>query len=413
MGGRTDGPETGDLESGDAEGSGTAASGRTKGSSPLAWLSDYAEQREAQGLRRRLRPRQADGGGITVDLAGNDYLGLARDPRLAAAAADAALVWGAGSTGSRLVTGTTQAHADLERDLAAFLGAEAALVFSSGFLANQGLIAGLARRGDLIVSEALNHASLIDAARLSRARVQIVGHAAVDEVGQALAKREEERAYVVTDSVFSVDGDLAPLARLAEVCRKHRAVLIVDEAHAVGVFGDGGRGAVQAAGLAGAPDVVFTATLSKALGSQGGAVVGPRAVVDHLIDAARPFIFDTALAPACVGAAAEALRILISEPWRAERVRTNAQRLYALAVGAGLEATAPQGSVTSVLVGDPRRAVELARVCAEHGVAVGCFRPPSVSDGRSRLRLAARADLAQEQFTRVEAALRAVAARLG
>ncbi|HEY3869407.1 MAG TPA: 8-amino-7-oxononanoate synthase [Actinocrinis sp.] len=405
MGGRTGG-----AQAGAAAGGGT---GGTAGGEPLAWLSDYARQREAQGLRRRLRPRQADGGGIAVDLAGNDYLGLSRDPRLAAAAADAARVWGGGSTGSRLVTGTTQAHADLERELAGFLGAEAALVFSSGFLANLGLISGLARRGDLIVSEALNHASLIDAARLSRARVQIVGHAAVDEVAQALEKREEERAYVVTDSVFSVDGDLAPLARLAEVCRKHRAVLVVDEAHAVGVFGDGGRGAVQAAGLAGAPDVVFTATLSKALGSQGGAVVGPRAVVDHLIDAARPFIFDTALAPACVGAAAEALRILTAEPRLAGQVRANARRLAGLAAAAGLEATAPQGSVTSVLVGDPRRAVELAQVCAEHGVAVGCFRPPSVSDGRSRLRLAARADLKQEQFARVEVALQAVAARLG
>lgn len=380
-------------------------------SSPLDWLDEHARKREAAGLRRRLRPREARTG--LVDLAGNDYLGLARDPRVAAAAAEAARTWGGGSTGSRLVTGTTRAHAELERDLAQFVGAEAGLVFSSGYLANLGVITALAGRGDLIVSDALNHASLIDGCRLSRARVQIVGHCAVDEVARALAERAEERAYVVTDAVFSVDGDVAPLADLAEACRAHGAALIVDEAHGVGVFGDGGRGAVHAAGLAGAPEVVMTATLSKSLGAQGGAALGGRAVMEHLVDTARPFIFDTGLAPASVGAAAEALRVLRAQPELAQRVRDGARALHELALAAGLTATVPVGAVTSVLVGDPDSAVELAGVCAEHGAAVGCFRPPSVPDGVSRLRLTARADLTDSDLRVAAGALHAVAARVG
>jgi 8-amino-7-oxononanoate synthase len=340
-------------------------------------------------------------------------LGLARDPRVTAAAAEAARVWGGGSTGSRLVTGNTVAHEALEHGLADFLGARAALVFSSGYLANLGVVTGLARRGDLIVSEGLNHASLIDACRLSRARVAVVGHNAPDEVAEALATRSEERAYVITDAVFSVDGDVAPLARLAAVCREHGAVLIVDEAHGVGVFGEGGRGAVHAAGLAGAPDVVATVTLSKALGSQGGAVVGPKAVVEHLVDTARPFIFDTGLAPACVGAAAKALEILRGEPELAQRVRENARRLHRMATDAGLTASLPVGAVTSVRIGDPELAVEMAGVCAEQGVTVGCFRPPSVPDGTSRLRLTARADLREADLEAAQRALQAVADRLG
>lgn len=386
-------------------------------SPPLGWLEEHARKREAAGLRRRLRargPAAGPGAGpAPVDLAGNDYLGLARDPRVTAAAAEAALLWGGGSTGSRLVTGHTTAHARLERDLSAFVGAQAALVFSSGYLANLGVITGLAGRGDLVVSEGLNHASLIDACRLSRARIAVVGHNTPDEIAQVLATRAEERAYVVTDAVFSVDGDVAPLARLAEVCRRHGAVLVVDEAHGVGVFGEGGRGAVHAAGLAGAPDVVATVTLSKALGSQGGAVVGPKAVVDHLIDMARPFIFDTGLAPACVGAATKALEILRDGPELSERVRGNARRLYETATGLGLTASLPVGAVTSVRIGDPELAVEMAGVCAALGVTVGCFRPPSVPDGTSRLRLTARADLTEADLEAARRALEAVAERLG
>ncbi|HEV2637529.1 MAG TPA: 8-amino-7-oxononanoate synthase [Actinocrinis sp.] len=375
--------------------------------STLDWLAGHAAQREADGLRRRLDPRGPQSG--HVDLAGNDYLGLNRDPRITAAAAAAARLWGGGAAASRLVTGTTTAHAQLEADLAGFLGAEAALVFSSGYLANVGVLTALARPGDLIVSDALNHASLIDGCRLARARTQVVAHNRPEAVAAALAERTEECAYVVTDAVFSVDGDAAPLAELAEICARSGAVLIADEAHGLGVYGEGGRGVAAAAGLAGAPHVIRTATLSKALGSQGGAVVGSQAVVDHLIDTARSFIFDTGLAPACVGAAAEALAVLRAEPDLPERVRRNATALYGLATDLGLEASRPVGAVTSVVMSSPQAAVAAAACCADLGVRVGCFRPPSVPDGRSRLRLTARADLAAEDFETVHAALTAVA----
>ena len=266
---------------------------------PLAWLESNAAQRRAAGLRRSLRPRPAVA--TDLDLASNDYLGLSQHPEVIEAGVSALRTWGAGSTGSRLVTGDTDLHEQFERELAQFVGAPAALVFSSGYTANIGAVVGLSGPGSLLVSDAYSHASLVDACRLSRARVVVTPHRDVEAVDAALTARAEERAVVVTDSVFSADGALAPLRDLHDVCRRHGAVLLVDEAHGLGVRGAGGRGLLDEVGLAGAPDIVMTTTLSKALGSQGGAVLGSVAVRDHLIDAARTFIFDTGLAPAAVG----------------------------------------------------------------------------------------------------------------
>jgi 8-amino-7-oxononanoate synthase len=377
-------------------------------SDPFGWVREHANAREAAGLRRRLRPRPPAGAGL-LDLAGNDYLGLCRHPDVVAAAVLAATRWGAGSTGSRLVSGSTTLHAELEEALAAYLGTEAGLVFSSGYLANVGAITALAGPGALIVSDALNHASIIDACRLSRARVVVVPHADPAAVGRALAARTEPRAVVVTDAVFSVDADVAPLAELAAAARRHGAGLIVDEAHGVGVVGAGGRGAVHEAGLAGAPDVVVTAVLSKALGSQGGAVLGTREVVDHVADTARGFIFDTGLAPACAGAALAALAMLRATPSLAADVLARAQDLAAVAAAAGLAVVPPHGAVCSVLIGEPAAAFAAAELCASLGVRVGCFRPPSVPDGVSRLRLTARANLAPADLELAGVALAAVA----
>ncbi|HKA70143.1 MAG TPA: 8-amino-7-oxononanoate synthase, partial [Actinomycetes bacterium] len=359
---------------------------------PFSWVREHAVKREADGLRRRLRPRPA-GVGVLLELAGNDYLGLARNPAVTAAATAATTQWGAGATGSRLVTGSTELHAQLEGQLAGFFGTEAALVFSSGYLANVGALGALAGPGDLVVSDALNHASIIDGVRLSRARVVVVPHRDVAAVAAALADRAEERAVVVTDAVFSVDGDLAPLAELVVTARRHRAGLIVDEAHAFGVLGRGGRGALDAAGLAGPADVVVTASLSKALGGQGGAVLASRDVIEHIADVGRTFIYDTGLAPGAAGAARAALEFLTARPELATLVRRRALELAGLAADAGLVATDPAAAVTSILVGAPDRAVAAAACCAEHGIWVGCFRPPSVPDGVSRLRVTARADL--------------------
>jgi 8-amino-7-oxononanoate synthase len=361
---------------------------------PFGWLAGQDAVRRAAGLRRELRPRAADS--PLLDLAGNDYLGLTRHPEVTRAGADACLRWGSGSTGSRLVTGSTALHAELEAELADFTGFEAALVFASGYAANIAAVTALTGPGTLLVSDAANHASLIDGCRLSRATTEVVPHAEPDAVGKALGGHDG-RAVVVSDSVFSVDGDAAPLDALAAVCRHHGAALLVDDAHGLGVLGDGGRGALHAAGLAGAPDVVSTATLSKAFGAQGGVVLGPAVVIEHLVNAARTFIFDTGLAPAAAGAALAALRLLRREPERAGRSRAVARDFHRRLTRAGLDATAPDACVVSVRAPSPASAVAWAAACRAEGLAVGCFRPPSVPDGISRLRLTARCDLTDPQ----------------
>jgi 8-amino-7-oxononanoate synthase len=354
--------------------------------SPLAWLDEVDRQRREAGLRRSLRPRPAVA--TELDLASNDYLGLSQHPGVIEGGVQALRMWGAGATGSRLVTGDTELHQQFESELAEFVGAASGLLFSSGYTANLGAVVGLSGPGSLLVSDAYSHASLVDACRLSRARVVVTPHRDVGAVDAALGSRGEERAVVITDSVFSADGALAPLRELHDVCRQHRALLIIDEAHGLGVRG-GGRGLLYELGLAGAPDVVMTTTLSKALGSQGGVVLGPAQVRAHLIDAARPFIFDTGLAPAAVGAARAALHILQAETWRPEAVLRHARTLASICdVPEG-----PQSAVVSVVLGDPEVALAAATACLDAGVKVGCFRPPTVPAGTSRLRLTARASL--------------------
>ncbi|MFC4497117.1 8-amino-7-oxononanoate synthase [Streptomyces ovatisporus] len=362
---------------------------------PFAWLDEARASRERAGLVRTLRHRSADSG--LLDLAGNDYLGLTRHPEVTAAAADAARLWGAGSTGSRLVTGSTALHAELEDELALFCGFEAALVVSSGYAANLAALTALTGRGSLVVSDAGNHASLIDGCRLSRAETAVVPHAAPEAVAKAL-DGHDGRALAVTDSVFSVDGDAAPLRALYEVCRGQGAALLVDDAHGLGVVGGAGRGAVHDAGLSGTASTVATVTLSKALGSQGGAILGPARVIAHLVDTARTVIFDTGLAPSAAGAALAALRLLRREPDRAARVRRAAALLHDGLTAAGLYAARPDAAVVSVRAPSPDAAVRWAADCRAAGLQVGCFRPPSVPDGISRLRLTARADLGDAQL---------------
>ncbi|MFG2925016.1 8-amino-7-oxononanoate synthase [Streptomyces sp. NPDC048305] len=373
---------------------------------PFDWIDDEARRRADAGLVRALRPRPAGKG--PLDLAGNDYLGLSRNPAVTAAAAEAARTWGAGATGSRLVTGSTALHAELERELADFCGFEAALVFSSGYTANLAALTALTGRDSLIVSDAGNHASIVDGCRLSRAATAVVPHADPGAVRTALAGHEG-RALAVTDSVFSVDGDAAPLAVLAEVCREAGAALLVDDAHGLGVMGEGGRGALAAAGIAGGEGIVATLTLSKSLGSQGGAVLGPAPVIRHLVNTARTFIFDTGLAPAAAGGALAALRLLRREPGRAARVGAVALELHSRLTSHGLRSVRPDAAVVALRAPSPETAVRWAADCRTAGLAVGCFRPPSVPDGISRLRLTARADLTGSQIDTAVATLVATA----
>jgi len=377
---------------------------------PLARLAAAAAAREAAGLRRRLVPRppaaRRPATGITLDLASNDYLGLAGHPRLAAAAAEAAGTWGTGATGSRLVTGTTELHAELEHELRAFCEAPAALVFSSGYLANLSAVTALAAAlddggGVLLVSDERNHASLIDACRLARnggagnsgVRLQVTPHRDTAAVETALATRGEQAAIVISDAVFSVDGGLAPVAELHAMARRHQALLLLDEAHSFGVLGDGGRGTAHAAGIAGAPDVVRTITLSKSLAGQGGAVLAAPEVITTLVETGRGFIFDTGLAPPSVGAALAALRLVGEDPGLPGRARRATARLAAAARAVGLPVSDPTAAVVSVRLGDPDDAVAAQRICAAGGVLVGCFRPPSVPAGQACLRLTGRATL--------------------
>ena len=372
------------------------------------WLDRHAVARTSAGLRRQLRSRGPCE--TTVDLASNDYLSLSRDPRVIEAAARALHTWGSGATASRLVTGTLDLHGQLEEGLATFTGWPAALVFSSGYLANIGAVAGLSNADTLVLSDAQNHASLIDGCRLSRARVQVYPHADVAAVEAALAQRPETHALVVTDAVFGVDGHIAPLAALHEVARRHGAALIVDEAHALGVIGERGEGAAAAAGLAGAPDVVLTATLSKSLAAQGGAVIAAPEVIAHLVDAARTMMFDTALAPASAGAALAALHVLTSEPWLPARVRERAVALHGLATSAGWVSVAPESALATLQIPDAHAAVAVQQSFAAHGISVGCFRPPSVPDGISRIRMTAKAGLTDADIAQVASVLTNLAA---
>ena len=382
------------------------------------WLERQAAVRDRRGLVRRPLVRAADE--QFIDLASNDYLGLAADPRVAGAAAAAASLWGAGATSSRLVAGTTRLHLDLEQELAMLAGMETALVFSSGYLANIGVITALGGPGTLIVADEHCHASMIDGFRLSRSRTESFTHNSVAEARRLLAERSEPRALIAVESLYSVLGDEAPLAGLLALAEEHDAVLLIDEAHSLGITGTGkfqGRGAVAGTALAGHPNVIVTATLSKALGSQGGAVLGSALLREHLVNRARSFIFDTGLAPASAAAALAAVRIIREEPWRAGSVRDNAAALGAglapalEARGATIRRPAVEqtaGAVHSIAMPSAESALAAAATARTAGVRIGCFRPPSVPDGISRLRLTARATLTPEEIEDSCAVLRGI-----
>ena len=385
---------------GSAPGRAAAPAETTRATTAMeAWLASRGEVRQQRGMVRtaamRLWPEDPNSATAEfIDLASNDYLGLSGDARVIAASVAALQEFGAGAKASRVVCGTTPAHMKLEEALCALTGQQTALAFSSGYTANLGVVTALGGPGTLIIHDAHVHASLVDAVRLSRSQAIEVSHNDLNAIRVALTNRTQPRAVVVVESVYSVLGDAADLPLLAQMCADTDALLLVDEAHSLGVLG-GGRGAVHAAGLAGAPHVAVTATLSKSLGSQGGAVLGSSALREHLVNSARTFIFDTALAPAAAAGAAEAARIVLAEPELSARVRANAAAL-------ARSCTVPVavGAVQSVPMESTAHAVRVAEQLRAAGIHVGCFRPPSVPDGVSRLRLTARASLTLEQLQR-------------
>jgi 8-amino-7-oxononanoate synthase len=374
-----------------------------------------AAQRERLGLRRRLWPRQQQDD--LIDLAGNDYLGLSRHPDVIAAASAALKAYGLGATASRLVRGSVDVHAELEAALAEFLGCQAALVYSSGYLANLGAVRAFAVEDSQIASDAHNHASLVDGCRLAGrdgTRTAVYAHADAAALAAAMDPAPGHKA-VVTESVFSVHGDLAPLPALHAVARAHGAILCVDDAHGLGVVGPGGAGGVAMAGLAREPDVVVTATLSKAFGSAGGVVAGPAAFVRHLVETSRSFIYDTALPPPAAAGALAALDLIRGEAGAAARAELAGRAGSACARlrGNGLEVREPAGGVLSIRAPGPEEAVAWAAACRAEGVAVGCFRPPSTPDGESRLRITINAGVPREDFDRALSVVVATARRNG
>jgi 8-amino-7-oxononanoate synthase len=359
----------------------------------LGFLEAELEALVAKGLRRSLEPLgSAQGPVVTVDgrtmvnLCSNDYLALAGDPRLRRAAAESAEREGAGAGASRLVAGDLPVHGRLEARLARLKGTEAALLFNSGYHANAGVPPALAGRGDAIFSDALNHASIVDGCVLSRAELVLYRHGDVGELADLLARNKARRKLVVTDAIFSMDGDAAPLREIADLCDRHGAMLYVDEAHAVGVLGPTGAGLAEALGVADRVDV-HMGTLGKALGAFGAYVAGSRRLVEWLVSRARTFVFTTALPPAACGAALAGLDVVRDEPGRRALLASLTARMKAGLHRLGFDVSAVAAPIFPVVLGDEARSLAAARALRARGFFVRAIRPPSVPRGTSRLRV--------------------------
>ena len=358
-------------------------------------IEERLEEIRDRGLYRRMRavsgpqgPRVLLDGRPVLLLCSNNYLGLADHPRVRESAAEAAMRYGAGSGASRLVSGNMTIHRRLEEGLRQFKGYDACLLFGSGYLANTGVVSALAREGDVVFSDALNHASIIDGCRLSRAETFVYDHCDTDHLEWGLRHAEGRGSLIVTDGVFSMDGDVAPLERIVELAQRYDARVMVDDAHGTGALGPDGRGAVAAAGLEDEVDVLV-GTLGKALGSYGAFVCCDKAMAKYLINTARTLIFSTALSPPAVAAAMAALELLREQPRRVEKLQRNADVLRQALAEQDLPV--PDSSVTQILpvvLGDAAAAVRASERALERGVFAQAIRPPTVPDGTSRLRLA-------------------------
>jgi 8-amino-7-oxononanoate synthase len=371
-------------------------------------VSDIEErlaELERLGLQRRLRmvqgpqgPRVLLDGKHVLLLCSNNYLGLADHPKVREAAAEAAMRWGAGAGASRLVSGTMTIHRRLEERLARFEGSEGCLLFGSGYLANLGVIGALAGPGDTVFSDRLNHASIVDGCRASRAEIVVYRHLDVDDLERRLHSHGNEgRRLIVTDSVFSMDGDVAPLAEIVQLARAYDARVVVDEAHATGALGEGGRGAIAQAGLQGEVDVLV-GTLGKALGSYGAYVCASARMTEYLLNTARALIFSTAPSPPSVAGALAALELLEEDPRLVVGLREAAHALRVALAGEGFAVKEGDMHIVPLVVGDAGDAMRLCEGALERGVYAQAIRPPTVAEGTSRLRLAVMATHTAEEL---------------
>jgi glycine C-acetyltransferase/8-amino-7-oxononanoate synthase len=385
-------------------------------------MSEIAErlaQLEELGLYRRLRlvsgpqgPRVVLDGRPVLLLCSNNYLGLADHPRVREAAAEAAMRWGVGAGASRLVSGGMTVHRRLEEALAEFERTEAALLFGSGYLANVGVISSLAGRGEVVFSDELNHASIVDGCRLARAETFVFRHCDIDHLAWGLRQAEGRGGLIVTDGVFSMDGDVAPLAEIVELARRHDARLVVDEAHGTGALGPGGRGAVAEAGLDGEVDVIV-GTLGKALGSYGAYVACDGELAQYLINTARSLIFSTAPAPPAAAGALAALELLREQPRRVDKLQRNAETLRSELAREGFEVTGAQTQIVPLIVGDAHLTMRVCEAALERGVFAQAIRPPTVPEGTSRLRLAVMASHTRSELREAAQALARAAMAAG
>ncbi|MFQ5585740.1 MAG: 8-amino-7-oxononanoate synthase [Thermodesulfobacteriota bacterium] len=360
----------------------------------LDFLAEELEELRARGLYRTTRsiegpqgPRVTIDGKNLLNLSSNNYLGLADHPKIKKAAAKALQRYGAGAGASRLVSGDMPPHRELEVHLARFKGTEAALLFNSGYHANLAIITALVGRGDVILSDRLNHASLIDAAILSRSKIKRYPHCDTDTLGRFLREhRQSRRRLIVTDGLFSMDGDIAPLKEIARLAERYDAILMVDDAHATGTLGEHGRGSLEHHGIA-SSDIIQMGTLGKAIGSFGAFVAGRRELIDYLINRARPFIFTTALPPSVCAASSAALEIIREEPELIEALRERAAFMRSALKAAGLNTMTSESQIIPLLIGDPEKTVAVSDSLLAEGLYVQAIRPPTVPAGTSRLRI--------------------------
>ena len=371
-------------------------------------LSDLKQQH----LLRHLRTvGSGNGPWITVDgrsvllLCSNDYLGLAGHQDLQDAARAAMDRYGFGAGASRLVSGSSPLHEELEQTLARFKGTEAALLFNSGYAANTGIIPALASEGDAILSDGLNHASIIDGCRLSRAEVHVYSHGDMNHVESLLKKTARaRRRLIVTDGVFSMDGDIAPLPDLCTLAEKYGALLMVDDAHATGVLGDSGRGTAEHFGVSGRVPVQM-GTLGKALGSFGAYIAGDRDMITYILNKARSLIFSTALPPAVCAASLAALRVLEQEPWRREQLRKNVHRFVVVLMAQGVDVAASETPIIPIIIGDSEKALLAGQSLMDKGMFALAVRPPTVPEGTARIRMTIMATHSPEDLDRAAAAV--------
>ncbi len=388
---------------------------KDNGPEPIDFAAETLRRLKARGLRRTLvslgsaaGPRVRVGGREVLQFASNNYLGLANDPRLREALSRGVEKWGWGAGASRLVAGHTEAHAALEADLAAFKGTEAALVFPTGYQTNLGVVAALAGRHACVVMDRACHASLYDAVKLAGARLVRYRHADADDAARNLEEHADEsaRLLLLTDTLFSMDGDVPPLAALADMADARGARLLVDEAHAIGVLGPTGAGLVEALDLGGRV-AASVGTLSKALGGIGGFVAASREVCDLIVNRARSFIYTTALPAAACEAARAALAIVRAEPERRERLLALAEHLRGRLAEEGFDTGRSAGPIVPIVVGEPERALQLAAALLERDIFCPAIRPPSVPPGTSRLRVSLTSEHLEEDVERLVEALAA------